>query len=65
MDVVSTFLGAHAIPPETSRQRYTDQLVGEMIPRVAEAGVGAFCDVYCDEGYFTVEDSRRILRGGA
>jgi imidazolonepropionase len=36
VDVVSTFLGAHAIPPETTRGRYTDQLVGEMIPQVAD-----------------------------
>ena len=64
VDVVSTFLGAHAIPPGTSRRRYTDQLVGEMIPTVAEAGLASFCDVYCDEGYFTVEDSRRILEAG-
>ena len=64
VDVVSTFLGAHAIPPGTSRRRYTDQLVGEMIPRVAEEGLATFCDVYCDEGYFTVEDSRRILQAG-
>jgi imidazolonepropionase len=64
VDVVSTFLGAHAVPPETTRRRYTDQLVGEMIPRVAEEGLATFCDVYCDEGYFTVEDSRRILQAG-
>src|SRR5205814_9251455 len=38
--------------------------VGEMIPRVAEKGLATFCDVYCDEGYFTVEDSRRILQAG-
>jgi imidazolonepropionase len=39
-------------------------LVQEMIPRVAEAGLAAFCDVYCDEGYYTVEESRRILEAG-
>lgn len=64
VDVVSTFLGAHAIPPETSRQDYTDEVVGEMIPEVAGLGFVSFCDVYCDEGYFTVEDSRRILEAG-
>ena len=35
-----------------------------MIPQVAELGLVSFCDVYCDEGYFTVEDSRRILEAG-
>jgi imidazolonepropionase len=64
VDVISTFLGAHAIPPETTRRRYTDQVVGEMIPHVAEQGLATFCDVYCDEGYFTVDDSRRILEAG-
>jgi imidazolonepropionase len=64
VDVVSTFLGAHAIPPGTSREYYTDQVVEEMIPQVAELGFVSFCDVYCDEGYFTVEDSRRILEAG-
>ncbi len=64
MDVVSTFLGAHAIPSGTSRQRYTDEVVGEMIPEVAARGLATFCDVYCDEGYFTVADSRRILEAG-
>jgi imidazolonepropionase len=64
VDVVSTFLGAHAIPPGTSRRCYTDHVVEEMIPQVAELGFVAFCDVYCDEGYFTVEDARRILEAG-
>ena len=64
VDVVSTFLGAHAIPPEKSRQDYTDEVVDEMIPEVAGLGFVSFCDVYCDEGYFTVEDSRRILEAG-
>jgi imidazolonepropionase len=64
VDVVSTFLGAHAIPPGTPRRRYTDQVIEEMIPQVAELGFVSFCDVYCDEGYFTVEDARRILEAG-
>jgi imidazolonepropionase len=64
IDVVSTFLGAHAIPPGTSRQRYTDQLVEETIPQVAELGFVPFCDVYCDDGYFMVDDARRILEAG-
>ena len=64
VDVVSTFLGAHAIPPGTAPQAYTDVIVNEMIPRVAEQGLATFCDVYCDTGYFGVEDSRRILETG-
>ena len=64
VDVVSTFLGAHAIPAGMSAGRYTDEVVGEMIPRVAEAGLAAFCDVYCDQGYFSADHSRRILEAG-
>jgi len=64
LDIVSTFLGAHDFPPEIPRQRYLDILVQEMIPQVAERGLAEFCDVYCDEGYYSVEESRRILETG-
>jgi imidazolonepropionase len=64
LDIVSTFLGAHDFPPEIPRQRYLDILVQEMIPLVAEARLAEFCDVYCDEGYYTVEEARRILQAG-
>jgi imidazolonepropionase len=64
LDIVSTFLGAHDFPPEIPRQRYLDILVSEMLPLVAEARLAEFCDVYCDEGYYTVEEARRILQAG-
>lgn len=64
VDLVSTFLGAHAFPPEISRQRYLDLIIKEMIPQVAEANLASFCDVYCDEGYFSVAESRQILEAG-
>lgn len=64
VDVVSTFLGAHDFPPELSRARYVDMVVEEMIPAVAEARLATFCDVYCDDGYYTVEQTRRILEAG-
>lgn len=62
--VVPTFLGAHEVPLEhrTQRARYVDLLVSEMIPAVAERGLAEFCDVFCEQGVFTVEESRRILR---
>jgi imidazolonepropionase len=62
--VVSTFLGAHAFPPDESHERYVESIIAEMIPRVAELHLAQFCDVYCDEGYFTPEQSRRILGAG-
>jgi len=64
VDIVSTLLGAHDFPPEIPRQRYLDILTQEMIPQAAEAGLAEFCDVYCDEGYYTVAESRRILESG-
>ncbi len=63
LDVVSTFLGAHVTPPEFHRRpdAYVDLLVRRWIPQVALAGLAEFCDVYCDRGAFTVEQSRKIL----
>jgi imidazolonepropionase len=61
--VVPTFLGAHEVPPEhrSDRGRYVDLLIEEMIPEVARRGLAVFCDVFCEEGVFTVAESRRIL----
>jgi len=61
--VVPTFLGAHEVPPEHrgDRARYLDLLVNEMIPTVATRGLAAFADVFCEEGVFSVAESRRIL----
>jgi imidazolonepropionase len=64
VDVISTFLGAHAFPRDTPRERYVDSIVHEMIPRVAEAKLAEFCDVFCDEGYYTVAEARQILEAG-
>jgi len=64
MDVVSTFLGAHDFPPEVPREKYVETVIADMIPKVAEEGLAESCDVYCDEGYYTVEESRRILKAG-
>ncbi len=61
--VVATFLGAHEVPVEHrgDRERYVRILTDEMIPAVAEKRLAAFCDVFCEEGVFTVAESRRIL----
>jgi imidazolonepropionase len=64
IDLVSTFLGAHDFPPDMPRQRYLDCLVDEMIPRVAEGKLAEFCDVYCDDGYYSVDESQHILETG-
>lgn len=63
MDMIPTFLGAHAFPPEFAHDHdgYVDLLCNEMIPAVAKQGIAVFCDVFCENGYFNVDQSRRIL----
>ncbi len=62
-DVVPTLLGAHAVPPEYGGRAaaYARVVADEMIPQVARLGLARFCDVFCEEGYFDVPLSRRIL----
>lgn len=62
VDIVSTFLGAHAIPKEHSADDYVNIIISEMLPQVRDLAM--FCDVFCEEGVFTVEQSRRILEAG-
>jgi imidazolonepropionase len=64
VDVISTFLGAHDFPRDVPRERYLETILSEMIPQVAERKLAEFCDVFCDEGYYTVEEARRILEAG-
>jgi imidazolonepropionase len=63
MEFVPTFLGAHAIPEEFrgTPERYVDLVVEEMLPRVASNKLAEYCDVFCERGYFDVEQSRKIL----
>lgn len=63
MTLVPTFLGAHEVPLEyrARRERYLDLLVEEMLPEVARRGLATFCDVFCEQGVFSVEESRRVL----
>ncbi len=63
LDLVPTFLGAHEVPDEyqNDRQAYVDLVCNEMIPLVAERKLAKYCDVFCEEGVFTVEESRKIL----
>jgi len=83
--VVSTFLGAHAVPGplqpppagggsgsaqslpqcgEIRRGQYVDQVIHEMLPAVAAEGLADYVDVFCDRGFFTPDDTRRILEAG-
>ncbi|MCK5459076.1 MAG: imidazolonepropionase, partial [Thermoplasmatales archaeon] len=62
IDIVSTFLGAHAIPKELGSDEYVDQIIDKMLPKTK--GLARFCDVFCEKGVFTVDQSRRILEAG-
>lgn len=63
LELVPTFLGAHAIPPEfaTNRDGYIHLLIDEMLPEVARSKLADFCDVFCETGVFSLEESERIL----
>ncbi len=63
--VKSTFLGAHAVGRGYTHEEYVRSVCEEMIPRVAAEGLADFVDVFCDEGFFTVEDTDLILEAGA
>lgn len=64
--IVSTFLGAHAIPAEyrDKRGQYIDLLINEMIPLVASEQLADYIDVFCDKGFFTVQETEQILMAG-
>ena len=66
MDVISTFMGAHAIPDEykDDSDKFVDVVIDEMMPYVAEHKLAKFCDVFCEKGVFSIEQSRRILEEG-
>lgn len=63
VDLVPTFMGAHTVPAEykNNPEEYVNLVIGEMVPLVAEKGLAEFCDVFCEKGVFTLEQSRRIL----
>jgi imidazolonepropionase len=61
LEVVPTFLGAHAAPREMHVDEYVDRAIEEMLPRVVSEKLAEFCDVFCEHGYFDVEQSREIL----
>jgi imidazolonepropionase len=66
IEVRATFLGAHTIPEEYRghKSKYVDIVINEMIPVVASEDLADYIDVFCDKGFFTVEDTERILMAG-
>ncbi len=63
VDVVSTFLGAHAVPAEYNGRtdEYVDYIIREVMPVVVHNNLAEFCDVFCEQGVFSIEQSRRLL----
>jgi len=61
LEIVPTFLGAHAVPRGMDTDEYVDLVIDQMLPRIAKEKLAEFCDVFCERGYFEVEQSRRIL----
>lgn len=64
--IKSTFLGAHSIPLEYrgNQTKYVDLVIDEMLPQIAGEGLADYIDVFCDKGFFTVDDTDRILEAG-
>src|SRR6266850_2071187 len=61
LEIVPTFLGGHAVARELSPDEYLDVVVTEMLPRVTAEKLAEFCDVFCERGYFNIDQSRKIL----
>lgn len=66
LTIKSTLLGAHGIPMEYRgrQEKFVDMVIEKMIPRAVDEGLAEFIDVFCDEGFFTVEDTDRMLAAG-
>ena len=69
IDLVATFLGAHSVPPElrgttTGRADYLDIVINEMLPAVAAQGLAEFCDIFVEQGAFTLADAERLFKAG-
>lgn len=67
LTIKSTFLGAHAVPPEFKGRQsdYVDHVIQDMIPEVAAENLADYIDVFCDKGFFTPDETARILDAGS
>ena len=66
IDIIATFMGAHACPPEfiDDMDGYVNLICNEMIPAVADQGIAKYNDVFCEKGYFNIDQTRKILIAG-
>lgn len=61
IDIAPTFMGAHAIPQEFNAEEYVDLIIRDMLPQVTKKNLAEFCDVFCEENVFSIEQSKKIL----
>ncbi len=61
VSLVPTYLGAHVVPPEQSAEQYMDMMVNDVMPEVSRRKLAEFCDVFCEKGAFTIDQSRKVL----
>ena len=66
VSIKSTFLGAHALPEKfkNNKDGYMDLVINEMLPMVASENLADYIDIFCEKGYFTIEDTKRLLEAG-
>jgi len=62
IDIISTFLGAHAVPSDKNSNEYVEIVINEMLPETK--GLARFCDVFCEKGVFTIAQARKVLTAG-
>ncbi|WP_026839112.1 imidazolonepropionase [Gillisia sp. JM1] len=67
LPIKATFLGAHALPLEykNKKEEYIDHVINEILPTVAEENLADYIDIFCEQGYFTVEDTNKLLKAAA
>ncbi len=65
VDIVKTYLGAHAVADEYKGNSgaYVEYMINEVLTEVKKQGLAEFCDVFCEEGVFSIEESRKLLEG--
>ncbi len=62
LDIVITFLGAHAVPEEYKKEEYIDFIIEKLLPYISEKNLAEFCDIFCEKEVFTVLHSRKLLQ---
>jgi imidazolonepropionase len=65
MDIIPTFLGAHSVPKDVTKEKYINKICYEMIPMIAQGKLAKFIDVFCEKGFYSAEETEKILTIGS